>query len=390
MSDAEGILGLPLYLIEVIPELKIEGQTIASGQAIGMGTNQLFEMTFSDPTGIGDQVVNTVQSGEYHAIGLDVNKVTFQSLKDRVDRWQPDTANERDDRLGELLYLMAMFYFANSGFLREEASKASGVMALRHPSESMVSLNFNADFLFGIPVSISSVGLNMDVDRDILSPFSKNGNSDTTFWFMVRNGLNASAQEHLVFESIMGLEAISTVKFLDLANSQLVPAYVLDSENVQRVDELQISSQDKADIRNFINAGKMVIVPNRNIQHVDYSGIGYNVVDLETGVGGYLISGGFNGSATVAGNVAALIALAEELIGKDNRVFLEPIIFTLKDFLDSYPEIAGQKNPAFQEFTKRQLHWGHIVNLSPVDGFKVNIAFEILYHARITLITLIQ
>jgi len=388
MSNATGILGFPLYLVRVIPELKIEGQTVATGQPTQMGSDQFFEMTFRDAAGTVDQINNLLQAGEYHAIGLIGQKVSFQYLKDRADRWHPDTAVDRDNRLGELLYLIAMFYFANSDFLTGEAAKASDVETLRQPSASMVGFRLQPAFLFNIPVKVASVGLNIDVDRDIVSPVSRSNNSDTRFWFMITRGFHASRQEHALFESITGLDAISTVRFMELANSQRLPIYVLGSDNAQRTNELQIALQDKQAIQDALNAGKMVLVPKNNMQYFDYSGIGYHVVDLATGAGAYVISGGFNGGDTVKENVAALLEMGKELIGQ-NAIYA-PYITIINNLLQSHPEIdVNSPNPAFKAFTERMLAWGDFakrVPLGPIsESFKLGVAYIILYNTIVML-----
>ena len=82
-------------------------------------------------------------------------------------------AEDRNDRLGELLYLTSLFYFANSEFFMNQLAKDTDILTLRHPSMGMAGMKFNANFLFGIPSTIASVNLAMDVDRDIISPASK-------------------------------------------------------------------------------------------------------------------------------------------------------------------------------------------------------------------------
>ena len=392
MSDAEGIIGFPLYLVEVIPELKIDGQIVASGNAIGMGRDQSFEMVFNNPIGLTDQVSNTILAGEYYGIGIDASKVTFPYLNERVNRWQPDIAEDRDDRIGELLFLLSMLYFAKSDFFMEEAEKAIDIVSIRHPSESMVGMKINPGYLFDIPKEVAGVNLGIDVDRDILSPSSQSGNRDTEFWFMVQNGLNASGQEHDLFESLMELDAISAVRAIELANSQLVPIYIIDSGNAQRIDELQLLSDDKRDIRNFVSAGRTVLVPKVEIQHFDYSGIGYIALDLNTGAGAYRISGGFNGGDTVRENTEALLDMAKELFASGPgglatyRGYEERII----GYLKSLGERADSEDSDFKVFTELWLYNGTQAKRKGIPARKVLTGQEIVKHLEIMLFMLAE
>ncbi len=386
MSDAEGILNFPLYLVEVIPELKIEGQTVAAGTSISMGSDQTFERSFYRPNGSTGRVSNNVYAGEYYAVGLNVNKVNFQYLYDRANLWQPDAADNKDDRLGELLYLTSMFYFAWSDYFADKLSRSNNIVSLRHTSESLVGMRFNASYVFGTPISISSVGLNMDIDRDVVSVASKTNDSDTKLWFMIQTGLFGSSLEHSLFESIMGFDAVSAVKFLDLASQQNIPIYIIDSENSQRVDELQISFEDKQDIKNLINAGRLVLVPESNIQYFDYTGIGYIAIDMNTGSGAYLISGGLNGGDTIRENVEALLELAKDLLGKAGRPVYKIYKTTIENLLANYPDIADDPDVKFKEWTEEVLFVGYFAQRLPLGGrIKIIIGQQILYSTMIML-----
>jgi hypothetical protein len=387
MSSATGIIGFPIYLVKVIPQLKIEGQVVATGNSVDMGKEQSFEINFSGP-GIVDQVKNTIQAGEYYAVGIDSSKVTFPYLKGRVDAWHPDTAQDRDDRLGELLFLVSMFYFARGDFYLNESGRASNIAVLRQPSESMVGMKINANFLFNIPISVASVGLNMDVDRDVTTPISKDNNRAVENWFLIQKGLNASGQEHALFESLMGLDAISTLRFLDLANAQQVPIYIIDKENSQRVDELQIDSADKQDIRNFINAGQTILVPKNKISHFDYTGTGYIALDPNTGAAAYRISGGFNGSDTVGENVEALLELGKELFGKKSFRTYKQYEETIRSILALHPEIVDSPNKQFKDFTEQMLYRGKLAKRIPISAGKLGAGYLILYNTQVMLLTI--
>jgi hypothetical protein len=394
MSNAESILGFPVYLVRVIPELKIEGQTVATGESIGMGQRQSFQITFSNPHNLIDRVDNIIQAGEYYAVGLDINDVSFQYLYDRVNSWQPDIAEQRDDRLGELLHIAAMFHFARLDHFMDELSRSSNIVTLRHPSESMVGMSFNADYIFNTPTNISSVELNMDVDRDVIYPASRTNDTNAEAWFMVQKGLYSSNLEHFTFEELMGFDSVSTVRLLNLANQQNVPIYIIDSENSDRVPELQISPAEKQNILNAIHTGKTVVVPARDIQYIDYSGIGYAVIDPETGAGAYMISDGLNGGSTaikddetVRERVKDMVDLGKDLLGEGGELLSIGYKASIKYMLTKYPNIADSPVTEFPDFdlwSKMVLNFEDIGDCEMCDErIKVIMGQQILYYTVI-------
>ena len=66
----------------------------------------------------------------------------------------------------------------------------------------------------------------------------------------------------------------------------------------QIIPKLSLSSGVMTDIRNAINAGKVVTVHASAINHLRWHGTGYIITDTATGAGAYMIDGGFNGGDT--------------------------------------------------------------------------------------------
>ncbi len=209
---------------------------------------------------------------------------------------------------------------------------------------------------------------------------------------MIQKGLYSSGLEHYLFEYLMGFEAISAVRFLDLASKQNIPIYIIDSENSQRVDELEISSSDKQDINNLINAGRTILVPKSEIQYVDYTGIGYVAIDMNTGSGAYMISGGFAGGETLMERVEELLELAEELVGIYQYTgVVEGYKSAIRNILKFYPDIADSpvsEFPKFEEQSREIFYVGEAAKKIPVTQAKVATAQQILYNTIIMLRTI--
>ncbi len=84
-----------------------------------------------------------------------------------------------------------------------------------------------------------------------------------------------------------------SVKILQVASEQGVPIYSINASNVDAIlPRLQVSQEVRDAVRNAVVQGREVIIPERNIQYYNWTGIGYIVLDPETGAGAYMISGG--------------------------------------------------------------------------------------------------
>jgi hypothetical protein len=59
---------LPAYMINLKPELRIDGVVIATGTSAGMGNTETFKMTFTAPNESDDEITNEIEAGEYLGI----------------------------------------------------------------------------------------------------------------------------------------------------------------------------------------------------------------------------------------------------------------------------------------------------------------------------------
>jgi len=392
MSEADGILNLPIYLVNVIPELRVEGQVVGIGSPVQMGTDQNIEIEFYIPSKPVERIVNTIKAGEYYAIGLNLQKNPVTFLYDRLNEWEPDTPGDRDDRLGELLHLVSMLYFTKLDMFMNDMAQASDMVYLRFPAECMVGLGFETTSVYGVPVSVPTVSMNIDVDRDIISPFPKTGNEDSRVKFMLQKGIYSSSLEHFIFKQFLGLESISAVKFMELASDQAIPIYAIDSENSARVNELQVSAETRQTIENFINAGYMVLVPQMEITCFDYTGSGFIAVDPETGAAGYMISGGLAGGSTVEENVEEILDISEKLLDNEYNEIIGTFEIwkqKIENMVKEYPEIATQPNPEFDAWAKRAVYYGEMCKDMDYGRIKGVAGYMIMYFTYINLLLLV-
>ncbi|MDG4551151.1 MAG: hypothetical protein P9F19_17420 [Candidatus Contendobacter sp.] len=101
-------------------------------------------------------------------------------------------------------------------------------------------------------------------------------------------------------------QAVSAVKALAIAARQGQKIYTITAKNAAvALPQLSVSRSVAAEIRNAVAAGKEVTVHEKAINAYGFSGVGYIIVDPDTGSGAYLIEGGGSG-----GSLATKIGLA--------------------------------------------------------------------------------
>jgi len=317
---------LPAYLINLKPEIRLDGVVVATGTPIGMGVNETFTMTFSGPgQNANDVITNPLKAGNYLGIALDLGRISpdeLSALKTKLESTkaklevQDFSTLTKDDILGDLLYTTALSYHAEVGVMKYVSAKTMGVMAITLPSETIFSFELKSNFAFGIPISVSTGGLAMDADRLMTLVKSFDGNKDKPIQFMLNVGANGSALEHAVPEQLFStqdnpVQGISAVKALQIANDQGIPIYKIDQTNISTVlPQLAVDADVRADIQNAVNAGKEVTVSKTNINIDGWTGCGYIIIDPSAGDGAYMISGGMNGAWVLFFFAATQFALA--------------------------------------------------------------------------------
>jgi len=299
------IYHVPAYMVNMKPQIKVEGNVVAIGGVCQLGYIQKLDMTFNEPRNIKDIVSNDLTIGGYYTLNIIANKLTISNgelIKKRAEEFKKYLENggdrSKDDGLGEQLYLTALGYFYELDNLTNYISKYMGIEYTKVTSEGIVGLSFSIDLLYGIPTQLKPAGIYLDMDRNIYAPTPLNGDVTAIKQFMLAAGNIGSSLEHGIIEQLYGWNSISAVKAMYVANSLGYKIYRIDKfSNPSILQGLQISSEAKEDIINAVNAGKEVIVPENNIEINDWKGIGYIIRDTDTGAAGYLISGGLAGAA---------------------------------------------------------------------------------------------
>ncbi len=314
------------------PELRIDGELVVTGTSVGMGVTEEFKMTFISPYESDDVITNNIEAGEYLGIALDLGRISeaqMLELKAKLEETKVKLEAQdfegitKDDLHGDMLYVAALSYYVELDEINHVLAKTAGVAAIRLPSETIFSFELKVNSVFGVPTSVSAGGLAMDLDRAMTLVKALDGDTEKPKQFMLASGMNSSALEHSVPEQLFSTPeepayGISAIKALKIANDQGIPIYTIDQSNIATIlPQLQVDSGTISDIQNAVNAGMAVTVSKKDITYNGWTGVGYIIIDPNTGDGAYMISGGLNGAIILIVIVTTFLmyALLPAIIG---------------------------------------------------------------------------
>jgi hypothetical protein len=144
--------------------------------------------------------------------------------------------------------------------------------------------------------------VSVDVKRNIVNPISVAGDVRQEIQWMQTSGSFASAAEHAIFEQLYGVPAVSTERLLTLANSLGVRIFTIDRTNMHDIlPQLDTFAVVKQNIAQSVDVGLVAVVPQRNVRFNEWLGMGWIVMDPNTGSAGYLIAG----SLTAGGSTSS-------------------------------------------------------------------------------------
>lgn len=207
----------------------------------------------------------------------------------------------RQELLGDLFHAGGLGYYAQLGALSYLMGLQAGGHHLLSAGTGTFGYEPNVDYFFGFPQAIRTGGVVFDIP--LLNVFAvDDGDADRRRQFALQTGILSSALEHAVPDQMFVNaenpgEAISAVKALQKASSAGQRIYHVTRDNQASVlAAIHHDAETMNEIRNALNVGKEVITHTDAVSVPGWSGVGYIIVDPETGDGAYKISGGNNGA----------------------------------------------------------------------------------------------
>lgn len=305
-SAYPSIFDVPAYAVNMQPVLVVDGEAVgAAGEeyGTGLGTKQIFTMKIHS-SGRETVVDNDVTTGSMYAVTLDAQSITPTELQDVYNETEAlkesvsDNNVYSEEHLGKYLSLAGKLYFAQVDIADAVAEELYGVEANRSLSEGITGYEVRTSRMYGMVTGISEGSLYIDVDADVHGVVSLKGGKQNEKDYMASTGMLSSLYESLVWEQLTGMESVSTISILQTAEEQGIEILILTKENLSTgLGKLHTDAVTRENVINAVNSGKTVTIPAENVRIKDWNGTGYIVMNMETGAGEYLISGGLSGGA---------------------------------------------------------------------------------------------
>lgn len=370
ISTYGGIYSTPPYLIQVKPILKVDGMAVAEGGSINMAYDITCQINFYQPNGVlVNAESNVLTAGAPIAIGLGAGYTTGRVITYRASKLEAAVNNGQSGEpiLGEYLNLLALNYLQELDSSRKMIAKTMKLLDTNRIAELMVGVGLQVLYIFNVPRAVSISGLFIDVDYNTSTLVDITGDQTKVRRFQILSGMTSSALEHTMFETIIGIEAVSAIKALQVANVQGIPIHKIDASNIStKLPLLQLGSEVKTDIQNAVQTGKVVTVSEQNIQLNDWNGVGYIILDPVTGAGTYMING-----ISAGGHLTTVTSALQSLINAGNMTKDEAKKFILdhKKSIWFFAPVEGAIGSKFGP-RKGKMHKG--VDFSVPIGSSVN------------------
>src|SRR6266545_912239 len=283
-----GLARTPPYLVEVKPVLKSGGITIAAGETgVGLGVKFDLKIELLHPGGV-ETIENPVLAGNLTAIGLG----------DRVGAGtEPDSSNA-----AAILSRVAWSYIDRWNRSDAELADLFRVAPVRPTvSACMVMSAIEVDYAGGdplYPVSFVWKGVAIDADLRSSAPVGVES-SKAERPFLLFSGLEGSVLEGRVLTDGLGVESVSTASALQLAAGQGIEVLDLTRDDVESIlPGLPFDPVVKEEIRAGALRGLSVRVHAAPVTRLAWTGVGYRILDPETGEAAFQLQGGHSGGVT--------------------------------------------------------------------------------------------
>ncbi len=309
---------IPSYLIQVIPELKLNGEIVKSGSPMLLG-EEIDLVTGVKLVGsgrLGGVRSYSVIAGSYVAVNAYAQNISTSNISSKLgqlnqteevlesaDTAQLSTLN-REKLLGDMFHAGGISYYSQLLAL----SRIMGLQSEGHTTLTVgmgtIGYEPDVDSFFGIPRAIKTGGISFDIPF-INASANSDGDTSKQVLFSHQIGLLSSSLEHGTPQEMFASEdpgqprpdAISAVKAMQKASLAGQKLYMITRDNMDTVlPKIHHDSETMSEVRSSLNAGKNVFTHTDTVSVPGWSGAGYIILDPVTGSGAYKISGGNNGS----------------------------------------------------------------------------------------------
>ena len=297
-----GATTFPAYLVNAIPQLRLEDDVVASAPPGSLGVKQKFVISMLKPWTRTQQTYEFT-SGDHVAFGINAGGVTGELYEQRTvarDLAKGEVANFTS----EMLYQVMLAWWAERNSLNEILGDTMGLRYYQLPSHGATMAPLTVRYLFGIPRTASYKSRVIDVRENVIMAVADDSSPSTKARFGLISGNIGSYLESSVLDQAFLKEpgtSFSATEGFRIANAQGIPIYTITSANLaSALAAIQLDSETEQEIFDGVSAGLVAYAPQREVNHNGFRGAGYMIVDPATGGGPRKITGGFDGANSPA------------------------------------------------------------------------------------------
>jgi transglutaminase-like putative cysteine protease len=291
---------IPAHLVNVRPVIQVNGITTAAGEPTAMGRMLTLHARFDAPTvTTPTSTLSTVTWGRY-GITLDLAGVSSEGLRSKVARYQ-ELARQLQATTNRSLVanipheLVVLSWFNQVDELSQLLGRAGKLAFARYPSLGFSYSPQSVTQTLGVVTRVNIDGFIIDIARQFHVVSALGGDTAVEAAYNLQIGFLSSLLEGLVTAKFFNgpnstLTGISTSSALSAAAEQRIPIHLLHKFNLEASLPLLDDGYDKDSIRDWVNAGRGVLVAQRPPTVDGHLISGYAAIDLATGDGAFIVN----------------------------------------------------------------------------------------------------
>ncbi|HUP42315.1 MAG TPA: transglutaminase domain-containing protein, partial [Thermoanaerobaculia bacterium] len=293
-----GLHSVPLYLVRLRPQLKVDGRSRAVGEeSVAAGLRHRLEVRLLAPAG-EERVGRSLVAAGYYAFDLAAQRGTLRELAE-------DDPADTETLGAALLARIAGSYAAAWGEAEEELAALMGIAVVRPlPSVAVAAGAVEVETVLGLPEQLRWEGVTLDAALRVAEPvagatgFGPPAAGRAGDWLALA-ALQGSALEHRLFQDLFLVDGISADKGFALARQAGIEVIRLTPANLAaELPRLQHPAAVETEIENWVRLGFEVEAPRTPVSRKAWRGSVWRVVDPQARGAGYFIAGGLAGGAT--------------------------------------------------------------------------------------------
>lgn len=320
IDAAGGIFRVAAWQVKMVPVLKVDGETVAEGEAVFLGTTEdLMLEVHSGNTVYASH--DRVTAGSLYQFSLDSQSITPAELDQAREEAEAvcDQVTEKnvytDAYMGVLLKYAGTMYFAQTDIVNGLLAEAGEIVSVRNLSVAVTEYEVSSVSALGRVVGIQEGSLCIDVDMDVHCRTSLRQDDDQCVSSSLLYGMAASRYEDVVWKEFTGQDCVSTMSIFEQAEKEGTALVTLNEMNYnETISRVSADRETLVEVEQAVKKGYTVILPEKETVLNDWRGTGYLILNPETGAGAYRISGGLSGGSTstavtIAGVCAVIVLI---------------------------------------------------------------------------------